>query len=127
MTDSGYEAAVQLYRESLAYRIGRSAADTVRIAARESAFNGWFRALATRWPGSLDRRIALIATTAAIASIAHFAIRSVLTRYSVSGLPWWWHGFAAASAIAIAAFAAPIARAWERSAAAAICRRLNGN
>lgn len=127
MTDTGYEAAVRLYRESLAYRLGLSAAASARIAARESAFARWFRSLAAQWPGALDRRIALIATAAAVASITHFAIRSGLTRYSVSGLPWWWHGFAAASAITIAALSAPIARAWERSVAAAICRRLNGN
>lgn len=125
MRDQDFASVADAFRDSLAYRMSRVLIERSIIAADQSVAlsrigAGW-RSFASR---SAQRQLQTIATTLAIASVVHLAIRELLPRYATSGLPWWWSVTVAAFAAIIAMLAGPISSAFADSTPAKWSRRL---
>lgn len=125
MTDRDWDRVIDAFRDSLVYRTAHAAIQRGAIAGAESSalhrarvINGSFASLT---PG---QKIATLSIAIAIAAIAHLAIRALLPRYAISGLPWWWNVTVAVFATVTAVAAERVAASWPESMPARLWRRL---
>lgn len=122
------ERLAGVLRRSLVVRLPLAVIDRAASASRDSKISSSLRtAITATLPAGAGERLRLAAATIACAAIAQLAIRSLLSPYAVSALPWWWSVPAALGALSIAAVAPAIAAAWRSSAASRLMSWLTGD